>query len=225
VTDHERIDELLAGYVLRSLEGEDAAEADGVLTDHLPRCPRCQGSLLELQEVASELALATPALDPPETLLPRLLRELEPKERRRPVAMLAVAASVVAVIGLSGTWLQGRFADESGSRREALANILDFAREHDAQMVPVGNVTEVSAPDVQEMYLYGESVPDPPDGSVYGVWLVVDGTPRLAGTFVPDGGWVYLRVTFESSYDALMITLEPEVSEPAEPGTVVWQAA
>lgn len=225
MTDHERIDELLAGYVLRSLEGDDAAEADLLLAEHLPRCPRCRGSLLELQEVASELALAAPPIEPPETLLPRLLRELEPRERRRPVAMLAVAASVVAVIGLAGTWLQGRFADESGTRRDALANIIDFAREHDAQMVPVGNVTEVSAPDVQEMYLYGDSVPQPPDGTVYGVWLVVDGSPRLAGTFVPDGGWVYLRVTFESHYDGLMITLEPEGTEPSEPGQVVWQAA
>lgn len=224
MTDHERIDELLAGYVLRCLEGEDAAEADRVLAEHLPRCPRCRTTLLELQEVASELALAAPPIDPPETLLPRLLRELEPRQRRRPVAMLAVAASVVAVIGLTGTWLQGRFADESGARRDALANILDFAQQHDAQMVPVGNVTEISAPDVQEMYLYGDSVPQPPDGTVYGVWLVVDGSPRLAGTFVPDGGWVYLRVTFESRYDGLMITLEPEDSEPSQPGPVVWQA-
>lgn len=224
MTDHERIDELLAGYVLRSLEGPDAAEADRVLAEHLPRCPRCQTTLLELQEVASELALAAPPIEPPETLLPRLLRELEPRERRRPVAMLAVAASVVAVIGLTGTWLQGRFADESGTRRDALANILDFAREHDAQMVPVGNVTEVSAPNVREMYLYGDSVPQPPDGSVYGVWLVVEGAPRFAGTFVPDGGWVYLRVTFEAHYDGLMITLEPEGSRPTTPGQVVWQA-
>ena len=36
--DHERIDELLAGYVLRRLSGEDAAEADQLLSDHVPSC-------------------------------------------------------------------------------------------------------------------------------------------------------------------------------------------
>jgi hypothetical protein len=75
------------------------------------------------------------------------------------------------------------------------------------------------------MYLYGERVPSPPNGAVYGVWLVTDGVPRLAGTFVPDGGWVYLRVTFDAAADELLITLEPEGARPQAPGEVVWRAA
>ena len=41
--DHERIDELLAGYVLLSLSGEDAAEADRVLIDHVPSLRQMPG--------------------------------------------------------------------------------------------------------------------------------------------------------------------------------------
>ena len=44
-TDHERTQELLAGYVVRSLSGEDAAEADRVLTDHVPGCDECRSTL------------------------------------------------------------------------------------------------------------------------------------------------------------------------------------
>jgi len=52
--DHERIDELLAGYVLLSLSGEDAAEADRILVDHVPSCPTCRANLSEFQAVAGE---------------------------------------------------------------------------------------------------------------------------------------------------------------------------
>ena len=43
--DHDRIDELLAGYVLRSLSGEDAAEADVLLFEHVPACSQCRATL------------------------------------------------------------------------------------------------------------------------------------------------------------------------------------
>ena len=40
---HEAIEELLVGYVLRSLSGEDAARADHLLSDHVPHCPAVPG--------------------------------------------------------------------------------------------------------------------------------------------------------------------------------------
>ena len=57
-SDHQRIDELIAGHVLRALEGEDAAEAERVLAEHVPTCPRCRSILDELEETAGDLALA-----------------------------------------------------------------------------------------------------------------------------------------------------------------------
>ena len=63
--DHERIDEILAGYVLLSLSGEDAAEADRILAEHVPSCGRCRATLNELQAVSGDLALAAAPVDPP----------------------------------------------------------------------------------------------------------------------------------------------------------------
>ena len=85
--DHEAIDELLAGYVLRSLSGEDAAEADHLLSDHVPTCAACRDTLAAFQDLSADLALDAVPLAPPETLLPRLQRELEPpasREWRKP---------------------------------------------------------------------------------------------------------------------------------------------
>ncbi|MGZ5300029.1 MAG: hypothetical protein ACXWDU_10185, partial [Actinomycetota bacterium] len=79
---HERIEELLAGYVLRSLSGEDAVRADHLLSDHVPHCPACRDSLAVFQGVTADLALQAVALRPSDTLLPRLHRDLGAQDRR-----------------------------------------------------------------------------------------------------------------------------------------------
>ena len=76
IEDHEQIDELLAGYVLRSLSGEDAARADRLLSEHVPTCARCRATLADFQAIMADLALEAAPLAPPDALLPRLHREL-----------------------------------------------------------------------------------------------------------------------------------------------------
>ena len=58
IEDHTAIEELLAGYVLRSLTGEDASEADRLLSDHVPICSLCR------QTLAGFLGIANDALGP-----------------------------------------------------------------------------------------------------------------------------------------------------------------
>jgi len=225
VTDHERIDALLAGYVLRSLAGEDASEADLLLTDHVPDCTGCRETLVAFQTVAADLALSTDPVAPPDTLLPRLHRELESRERRpRTLGVLAVAASVVALLGLAGTFLQGERVGTAQSRADALSNILRFAQENDAQMVPVGPTTQVAAAD--EVFLFGSNVPAPPPGTVYVVWVESGGQATPLGWFLPSGdGWVYRHFSTGGPYDRLFITTESAEVSPSAPGDVTWQSA
>ena len=161
IEDHEQIEELLAGYVLRSLSGEDAAEADRLLSDHVPACGRCRDTLTDFQSLSADLALDTPPLAPPETLLPRLHRELGPMPRRRRTGQLvAVAASVALVAGLAGTSLtQFVRAGDRQARADDMAAALDLARQPEADLVPVGPATEISAPGSEEFYLYGHGRP------------------------------------------------------------------
>jgi hypothetical protein len=228
--DHERIEELLAGYVLRSLSGEDAVEADQLLSEHVPGCVSCRGTLAAFQAVSADLALGADPMDPPETLLPRLHRELEPRvRRRRPAQMLAVAASVVVVAGLAGMAVtQNVRANDGRQEANALRAVMDTASLPDANLVPVGPATEVSAPGQEVFYLYGRDVPEPAAGTVYRVWLVSGGTPAFVGEFVPDEGYVNLQVPFDpTTYDALWVTVAPAGSEPVAPAETdaMWQAA
>jgi hypothetical protein len=226
-TDHETIDALLAGYVLGGLTGEDATLADRLLTDHVPSCPTCRETLTAFRDVTADLALSVDPITPPETLLPRLHRELDPRAvRRRPMA-LAVVAGVVAVVGLAGlTISQGMRASNANATAEDLRAAAEIALRPDADLVPVGPVHEVSAPGMTEFYVIGTACPEPPDGSVYRLWLVADGRATFVTDFVPDDGNVVLSVPFDPSrYDDVWVSVEPAGSEPTAPSDDRWQAS
>lgn len=230
IEDHEAIEELLAGYVLRSLSGEDAARADLLLSEHVPGCATCRETLAAFQAVTADLALEAVPLTPPETLLPRLHRELEPpSRRRRPMQVFAVAASVVVVAGLAGLAVsQNARANRGQKQATALRAAMDTAALPNANLVPVGPATEISAPGQEVFYLYGHGVPSPPPGMVYRVWLVSGSTPTYVGEFVPEDGFVNLEIHFDpTSYDSLWVTVAPAGSEPVAPAAAdaVWRAA
>jgi hypothetical protein len=228
-TDHERIDELLAGYVLRSLSGEDASETDRLLSEHVPGCNDCRTTLADFQSLTADLALDAAPIAPPDTLLPRLRRQLEPAERRRrPVQLFAVAASVVAVVGLSGVAVtQGMRASQSRARQADIQAAIDAAMRPGASLVPVGPATEISAPGSTEVYLYGSGVPEPPAGDVYRVWLVdPNGAASYIGELAIDDGVAFARLTFDASQvTKILITVEPADSTPNQPGSVTWSSA
>ena len=107
--------------MLRALEGEDAAEAERVLAEHVPTCPRCRSILDELEETAGDLALAAGPAPPPELLLTRLHREIRETghERRRPVGSWIWMAAAVTVVGLT-VWnavLHTRLSNEMDTKR------------------------------------------------------------------------------------------------------------
>lgn len=226
--DHERIEELLAGYALRSLSGEDAAEADRLLSEHVPSCLTCRGLLSDFQSLMADLVLAATPMTPPDTLLPQLHHELEPRTRRgRPMQLLAVAASFVVIAGLAGLAVtQGIRAGHGEARANTIANMMDFVAQPDATVAPVGPTTEISAPGRELFYLYGRDVPMPAPGLVYRVWLVSGTTPTYVGEFLPDEGFVGVEIGFDPTrYDTLWVCLAPAGSEHVAPsaGDILWQ--
>src|SRR5206468_8481676 len=114
------------------------------LTEHVPFCAGCRESLAGFQRVAGELALDAPAVEPPELLLPRIQRELEPSlSRRRPRGiMFGAAASLVAIVGIAGIAItQGMRANNTQAQRDLVSGALDLSRAADASLVNVGPMT------------------------------------------------------------------------------------
>ena len=231
-----RIDELLAGYALRSLSGDDAAEADRLLSEHVPDCGRCRETLLAFAETAADLALGADPLPPPDTLLPRLHRELEPETpRQAPGRWVAVASGVAAILVVGGVAVSmGMRAGNLQERNDLLRDALAFSQLPGADTAPLGGsavaspapVSEITVPDEDHFFLIGEDVPAPPAGLVYGIWLS-DGTDLVfAGTFLAGSEMTVVEVPFDRSrYDRVVITLEVEGAEPTAPGEAVWEAA
>lgn len=228
IDDHDAIDALLAGYVLRGLTGPDADEADRLLADHMPTCAACRRTLDDFQEITAGLGLLAEPVAPPETLLTRLHRELEaPARRHRPMQMAAVAAGVVVVVGLAGLSVsQNIRANNADVRADAMANAAQLAARPDARMVDVGPVQEISAPGEEHIVVMGEGVPAPPAGTVYRVWLVSGGMPSFAGDFVPEDGTVFLDIPFDPShYDDLWISIESVDAPTDAPSSGEWWSA
>ena len=234
--DHERIDELLAGYVLLSLSGEDAAEADQVLIDHVPSCARCRATLSDLEAVSGDLALAAPPVDPPETLLPRLHRAMDDVplagRTRRRGALIAVAASAVALVAMGGLSLVlGSRLSNAETRTGTALEILSAMRSPGASPVNVSpqdqtpadsGIVEVSAPDIRTLYLAAQFCPEPAPGHAYQLWLGSNGEWTPVGEmFQPDDGVLLLEVTDVdvSQFDEVWITQESVGSTPTEPNT------
>jgi len=82
-----------------------------------------------------------------------------------------------------------------------------------------GGLVEVSAPGLEQMYLYGSDVPSPTQGSAYQLWLGAAGSYTPVGPqFIPEAGVVLLELTVDPSrYDEILITEEPAGPTPSTP--------
>ena len=231
MTDHhEAIDELLAGYVLRSLSGPDAEEADRLLTEHVPGCAACRSTLDAFGAVAAELALETPSVRPPETLLPRLHREMEPRRAGRRWSsrrLVAVAASVVLVVGIGGAAITQLGGSPTVAQSD-LTNVVNMlANGGHATDLGQGHAQMISQPGVSTVYVYGDDVPMPPPGYVYRVWLVSGNQVEFVTDFVPgpDGVVVIPIPVDPTSFERMLLTIEPKGSQTSAPAASAWGAA
>jgi len=234
--EHDRIEELLAGYALRSVSGADAAETDRLLATHVPTCLTCRRTLLELTATVADLAFAAPPVAPPETLLPRLHRELEPRGRRRPGRWTGAAAGIaVAVVALGIAFSQGLQLQDLEQRTARMDEVLQYLQRpgvETGRLVPSdpggGQMSEVAAPDAGFFYLLVEDVPPPPAGAAYGVWLSDGGSADavFVGNLPWGPGLHVARVPFDrSGYDRVLVTIEPHVEIARAARTAIREEA
>jgi hypothetical protein len=233
--DHDRIEELLAAHALTSLSGEDAEHVDRLLLEHVPNCAACRDALADFQAVAGDLALSVPALAPPETLLPRLRREIERTPRAAPrrwsLPNAAAAASFVAFVAVTvvAVSLNDRVSRTEGERA-LVAQALTAASAAGAAPVgllggdgnrPDNAIAGIPAPPLERFTLVGHGVPAPRPGHVYRLWLGRGDAWEYQGEFVPDDGLVVVSfpVRDPSQYDRVLVTEEPDGLPPTQPAS------
>lgn len=241
--EHERIEELLAGYALLALSGEDATEADRLLTDHVPTCLVCRRTLSDFQVLSGDLALAVDPVPPPDLVLGQIHRGIDEVplqgRRGRRGSFLALAAGVVALVAMGGlSFAMATRASHAESDRTLAIELLSLMRSPGVDPVrvdPQGDTDEASGfvglpvPDIRRFYLVADGCPDPRPGYAYQLWLGSVGSFTPVGEmFVPRSGVVLIRLTVDvSRYDEIWITEEVAGSAPAVPSTSgrSWRAS
>ncbi|HXJ62393.1 MAG TPA: anti-sigma factor [Actinomycetota bacterium] len=243
--DHARIDELLAGHALHALDGSDQLEAERILTEHLPTCERCRGTVSQFRAITADLAFASRPKEPPEMLLPRLRMEtlavpVDQSPQTRPPAAHRMskigswlsAAAAIVLIGLIlwNAFLHVRLSQLTGTQSD-FNKATNVISQPDTKRVTLDSF-HTRAPVLfgyreEQVVLQGLDVEAPATGNVYRLWLGKDHDRfRFVHDFKPRGGVVALVLDFDArKYDRIVITEEPESARPTQPGSDVrWSA-
>jgi anti-sigma-K factor RskA len=182
MNDHERWADTAGAYVLGAMATEERDEFEA----HLATCAVCQEEVDELRPAAEALPMASPPMQPPKELKDRIMVEVEREatllgaagagadrpdrtERRRhrpswlggwrlaPVAVALLVAGVLAGSLLSGPDSQTFEFDRAGAQLEVEGD---------------------------QATLVAQDLPAPPEGRVYEVWLMPEGSDTPEPTSV-----------------------------------------
>lgn len=228
---------LLAGaYALDALDPDERRRYES----HYPDCELCVGEVAGFRATAAALA-ASVADAPPPDLRDRVMAEVArtrqvaplvvPLARvRRGRTLLAVAASVIALVVVVGAVLFG--LDAEGERDDAveLASVLvapdAVTTVLDRSGADDGTVRVVWSPERDAAVVIGTGLGAPgPDGT-YELWSLRGEEARPAGVFVPEGDGsvtTLLEVAFDDS-EAWGITIEPAGGSLRPTGEILYLA-
>lgn len=243
-TDHERIEELLAGAALDALDPADERELARLRAAHGAGCAQCRDLERELAEVAGLLAFSLDPVPADRTVAERVLvaagaggtsaprdpasastDDLAARRVRRDAptrrgwsALVAVAAALAVVVVVVATVVR---PSVEVTRAQAVQTIVRF----DAADGVDGTLTMAYTPGEPGAVFWGTDLPDPGEGSVYEIWMIDDGTPISGGCGSPVEGRLALYVDVEvGSTEQMAVTVEPEACPAAPSGDVVLSA-
>lgn len=220
--EHERVEELLAGHALGGLDPDEASLAERALEEHVPECESCRRAWEGFREVASDLALAAPAVLPPETLDARIRRGIRPERRVRPLvaAGMAAAAALVALSGFS-MMRAGQLDDrlqEAEAAQNSLFDVVSTVAHPRHETISLTGESNAGAvlyyvPGEERGLLMAKNLPPP--RHQYHVWFSSDGQVWHAGVLDVERGRAVLPCrTDPTKWDAVMLTDEPGRPQP-----------
>lgn len=240
----ERLEELMAGYVLGNLSSEEAEELNQLLTEH----PELATEVQQLQEVLEALPYALPEVEPPPQLREAILNTtatdnsaalgtLKPKRRRRlstsPLFWSRVIGSaavlLVVALGLDNYQIRLKFTTMQ-AKVARQKDVIAMLQKPDTHVVPLKGMAQASAatgsmlmtPSESQAVLILQNLPVLPEGQFYQLWSVKNDEKIPWGQFrTSKHGTVFVKLSRPSNLDvtALAITVEvtPEPTTPAGP--------
>ena len=221
--EHQRVQELLAGHALGGLDPDEASLAERAIEEHVPECAECLRAWDGFREVASDLALAASAVNPPETLDARIRRGLRPRQTIRPLTAVATAAAALLVAFSGFSMLRagqlGDRLDEAEATQNSLFDAVSTVAHPEHETIPLTGESDAGAalyyvPGEKRGVLMAKNLPPP--RHEYHVWFAADGEVWHAGVLDVQSGRAVLPCrTDPRQWDAVMLVDEPGRPEPA----------
>jgi len=243
VSHADRFREDAAAWVLGALPDDEAR----AFAAHLDGCPACRAEVEELRAAADTLPTLVPSVAPPPELRDRIMAVVEAEAE---VLRAAGSAADRPARGRRPRWLPGRGAlGALGGLRPALAAAAvalllaglaggfglaqlggdgDEVRTVRAQVTAPGAQATLRVRDEGGGRLEVRGLPAPPEGRVYQVWLLPEGseTPRPTTSLftVTSDGRAAAPVPDVSGAQAVLVSDEPPGGSSTPTGSVVITA-
>jgi hypothetical protein len=220
LTDHERIEELLALRALGGLESQDEAALGREMATHGADCAECRRLVTELEETAGRLAFALDPVPVPTGMEDRLVASVKrgatvvPFTRlderagrdRRGGAWRAAVGIAAAFVLFAGGWVVRDLAEPSSDGAAVALEGAEVVTFEGAS----GSLAVAYRPGVAGVYVFGSDLPAPPAGKVYEVWMIQEDTPVPGPCLTPraDGSlFTYVDVELGTT-ETMAVTVE-----------------
>lgn len=216
--EHERVEELLAVHALGGLDPADAELAERAIAEHLPGCDACRRAWDDYRVVASDLALAAPAMEPPETLEVRIRRRVEERPRRTMARTLGAAAAAILIGVTAATAIRSLdLADRVSAaerQEDSLFGALRTISHPSKETVEMADGPEMDrrvaayyVPGERRMFIVAEGLPRP--RHAYHVWCLGSSGSWHGGVLRVENGHGMLQLrTDPEKWDAILLTDE-----------------
>jgi anti-sigma-K factor RskA len=233
----ERIEELMAGYVLSNLSPLEAEELKQLLAQQ----PELQQELNRLQEVLELMPYALPEVAPPPRLRAAILQATDLSTRQQPKPQRfsiqwrylvgSIAALVVLVVGVDNYLLRQHLGimQAQVARQKDLIAMLQNPDTHlvalkgmDRAATAAGSI--VMTPGEPQSVLILQNLPVLPPGQSYQLWSIVRGEKIPSGQFNANSrGTVLVKLSTPSATEiqALVVTVEASPAPKSPSGPIV----
>lgn len=214
---------------------------------HLERCPECQEELKELIEITGELPYLSEPKTPPTGMKKRILEnvyenteseniQLTKTERtnltvNKPSAVqkkswwtpLLAATLLLSLLGNGYTLMK---LNEEKPGKELAEAVNNVQLEPSETSLGSGEASILTYNDEMSIIVQADQLKAIEGNEVYQVWLIEDGKPVPAGSFVPDAtgsGAAYYKIKADKNkkWDTIAITLEPQPGNELPEGQIV----
>ncbi len=222
----EKLEELMAGYVLGNLSSEEAEELQRLLAEH----PEQAKELNSLQEVLELMPYALPEVTLPQHLRQSILEEAnveikqESPRKQFSLPWRQMAGSIAAVLVLALGWDNYNLRQNLTAVQTEVArqkDVIAMLRNPDTHLVSLKGMDMASAatgrivmtPGEPKSVLILQNLPVLPEGKFYQLWSVVDGEKIPSGQFnASEKGTVLVKVPTPSALEVTGLVVTVEVS-------------